>query len=123
MIGPVHGRAPQVRDVCWPVEKFRKKNLAQAWRHVEHRGTPNFGSFSLPAPPLQTLADDSALVRREAAYWRANAVSAMGFGHQSALLAISSMEGLPGIANMPYDASYARCNNPIRILVRLIYSA
>ena len=91
-----------------PVDKFQKKNLAQAWRHVEHRAPPNFGSFNLPAPPLRMLSDDSALACWEAATWAArlvNAVSVMGFGHQSALVANPSLEGLPGIANVPYDAS------------------
>ena len=73
------------------VDKFHNDNIAQAWRHVEQRAPPNFGSFSLPAPPLQMLADDSALVLREAATWTSrlvSAVSVMGLGHQSALDAI-----------------------------------
>ena len=78
-----------------PVNKFQTKNLAQTWGHAEHRAPPNFSSFSLPAPYLQMLADDSALVLREAATWTArlvNAVSVMGFVHQSALVAIPSLE-------------------------------
>ena len=54
-----------------PVDKFQSKNLAQAWRHVEQRATPNFGSIGLPAPPLQMLADDSASVLLEALTWTA----------------------------------------------------
>ena len=107
-----------------PVDTFQKKNLARTWQHVEHRAPPNFGSFSLPALPLQMLAGDSALVLSEAATWTArlvSAVSVMGFGHQSASVAIPTLAGLPGIAAMPYDASDARGNNPLRVLVRLIY--
>ena len=47
------------------------------------------------------LADDSALVLREAATWTArlvNAVSVMVFGHQSGVVAIPSLGGLLGMA-------------------------
>ena len=94
-----------------PVDKYQKQTL------------PKPGATS-SIGPLRTFAPSTFLRRpcrcwpmtrpwshREAATWTArlvNAVFVTGFGHQSALVAIPSLEGLPGIANMPYDASYAR---------------
>ena len=72
------------------------------------------------------MADDMPLVLRAVSTWTTrlvNVVSVVGFGHQSALVAIPSLEGLPGITNMPYNAIDSRGNNPLRILVRLIYLA
>ena len=110
----------------WSSLRRVKEETRRVNQHLERRKPHSFGKHSLPANPADLLLEQPAMALKELEWMcrrMINVVTVIGFGKDSALIAIPTIFNLPGVPNMAYnlhnetDACWA-----LRIFVYLVWA-